>query len=129
MPTGHMSAEEWIVVVALGGLMGVIGQGLRAIIGLKKLREEAHQAGRSFKSEFSASTLVVSLIVGFIGGALASLMIVKKASDVSAEMLVGLMGAGYAGTDFIEGFLARYLPGGGRSVHADAGAGTPPAVG
>ncbi|MFO0995741.1 MAG: hypothetical protein U1F33_03585 [Alphaproteobacteria bacterium] len=131
MPASHMSALEWIVVVALGGLMGMIGQGLRAVVGLKKLREDAHQAGKSFKTEFSPSTLLISLLVGFIGGALASLMIVKSADQVSAEMLVGLMGAGYAGTDFIEGFLARYMPGGGRAASAagDVGGAPPPAVG
>ena len=131
MPTNHMSAEEWIVVIALGGLMGMIGQGLRAVIGLKKLREEASHSGKSFKSEFSASTLLISLLVGFIGGALASLMIVRRADEVSAEMLIGLMGAGYAGTDFIEGFLARYMPGGGRAASSDgvAAGAPPPAVG
>ncbi len=101
---------KWITYIALGGLLGVLGQGIRVIIGLKKLKDKATEESVSFAQLFETSTLVVSLFIGFIAGALASLALVETIP--SRQVLLGFMAAGYAGTDFIEGFVKKYLPGG-----------------
>ena len=105
-----MKPEEWLIRLLLGGLAGMAGQGVRVIVGLKKTHEEARAANQDFKTVFEASNVVMSFIIGFVAGALAGMAITDRNSDVSQEQIIGLMGAGYAGTDFIEGFITKYLP-------------------
>jgi hypothetical protein len=59
-----------------------------------------------------ASTLIISLLIGFIAGALAIIGIVDTSTPVAPdkELVLTLLGAGYAGTDLIEGFIKKYLP-------------------
>jgi len=106
-----LTASAWLVLIALGGLMGMLGQGIRVIVGLKKAQDLAHQQGKTLAEKFEPSTLLVSLLIGFIAGALASLALSKVNETISPQLLIGFMGAGYAGTDFIEGFIRKYLPG------------------
>ncbi len=109
-----MEPIQWITYIALGGLLGVLGQGIRVIVGLKKLKDKATEESVSFAQVFETSTLVLSLFIGFIAGALASLALVEKMP--TREVLLGFMAAGYAGTDVIEGFVKKYLPGGKASL-------------
>ena len=111
----EMEPIKWITYIALGGLLGVLGQGIRVIPGLKKLKDRAIEESVSFAQLFETSTLVVSLFIGFIAGALASLALVEPSKLPTREVLLGFMAAGYAGTDFIEGFIKKYLPTGKRS--------------
>jgi hypothetical protein len=94
-----------LLALLLGGLMGMIGQGIRAVAGLKKMNEDAQSQGATSQDLFSASRLVISLIIGFIAGVIAaSTMLTKlialEPNDIS--ILFGIAAAGYAGTDFIE---------------------------
>ena len=117
-----MSALE---LVALGGLLGAVGQAVRVVVGAKKLGDRAAENKTSFTEEFSPSQLVVSLIIGFTAGVLAALGITAVAdsvadgaqgqaiaslSDLNRQSMLGIMAAGYAGTDFIEGFAKKHLP-------------------
>lgn len=77
----------------LGAIFGFIGQGGRAIIGLKKMID----AGESYK--FSPLRLGTTLAIGAIAGALTAALGI---TDVRA-----LAVAGYAGTDAIEGLLTK----------------------
>ncbi len=106
----EMEPIKWITYIALGGLLGVLGQGIRVIPGLKKLKDRAIEESVSFAQLFETSTLVLSLFIGFIAGALASLALVEPSKLPTREVLLGFMAAGYAGTDFIEGFVKKYLP-------------------
>lgn len=103
----QMAITDWLLVITLGGVMGMIGQGIRMVVGIKKLQDRTEQYGEVFET----SKLVLSLLIGFIAGALAALVLVQNTS-VDTKVLMGLMAAGYAGTDFIEGFARKYLPGG-----------------
>ena len=107
-----MTATEWITGLLLGGLLGMLGQGIRIIVGLKKLNDEASVEGANFSSTFQGSRLGLSLLIGFIAGGLAVIGFAQTPGlkTPSRELIVTLLGAGYAGTDFIEGFIQKYLP-------------------
>lgn len=104
-----MKAEQLIIVLLLGGLLGMCGQGIRVIAGLKKSHDKAAHAGESFKDNFDLKSLVVSLIIGFMAGILGALALWDKlaTNNLQSETAMALLGAGYGGTDFIEAFMSR----------------------
>ena len=109
-----MSAEDWILQLILGAMLGTIGQGIRVVSGLKKLHDTAEQQNRSFGDLFELPTLAVSLLIGALAGALAIIGISGAApAQLDRGTVITLIASGYAGTDFIEAFMSRYLPGGG----------------
>lgn len=108
-----MDASQWLTVLLLGGLMGMIGQAVRVIIGLKKANDEANNQSMTFKEVFQPHSLLTSLLIGFVAGSLAIATQAKTATNVDSSLLLGIMAAGYAGTDFVEGFFKRYLGGAG----------------
>lgn len=107
-----MEAEGLLIHILLGGTLGVLGQGVRTITGLKKVYDEAAADNQTFAQQFVPSLFVMSLFVGFVAGALA--MVVSRGGDgswvPSKQAIFALIAAGYSGTDFIEGFMKKYLP-------------------
>lgn len=104
-----------IGALLLAGIMGALGQGIRAIIGLKQLADQNASAPPGTEDAFQAARLAVSLMIGFIAGALSGLALLDQLTHVSStnyQILLGLIAAGYAGTDAIEGFMSTYLGGG-----------------
>ncbi|MDX2169001.1 MAG: hypothetical protein SF182_18180 [Deltaproteobacteria bacterium] len=102
-----LTAVEWLQVLLLGGLVGALGQGARVVVGLKKLGDEAAAKGGAAEP-LQPSRMVTSLLIGFIAGALTSLTLgVKMNATVSLQQILGVASAGYAGADFIEGFMSR----------------------
>lgn len=102
-----MTAAEWIQIVGLGMVCGLIGQGVRVVAGLKKLHDKAATPGRT-ASPFAAGQLLVSLLIGATAGALGAVGLdVQPGGDISSDTLVTLIGIGYAGADFIEAFMRR----------------------
>lgn len=108
----QLTAEQWIIQLLLGGILGMVGQGSRVVIGLKKLNDEAQDKGKEFGELFQTSTLLLSLLIGFIAGTLAILAVSFDDSSMklNKQIILTLIAAGYAGTDFIEGFMRKYLP-------------------
>jgi hypothetical protein len=104
-------ALPWILIIALGALMGVVGQGIRVTVGLKKASDRAAESGQKFTETIEPARLLVSLLIGALAGVMAAIMTLKPNSAVERDALLALGAAGYSGTDFIEGFMARYLPG------------------
>lgn len=95
----------------LGGLLGTVGQGVRAIIGLKKAREEAAQDGRTSAETLEPGRLLLSLAIGFVAGVLGLLTLdLGDGTRIAMQQVVTLIAIGYAGTDFIEGFMQRTVP-------------------
>ena len=113
-----MDVTDWINLLLLGGMLGALGQGVRAVMGLKKVNDQAVLEGREMKDLVEASTLIISLVIGFIAGALAIVGIADPAKPMipDKELVITLLGAGYAGTDFIEGFIKKYLPAANQSA-------------
>jgi hypothetical protein len=93
-----------------GGILGVIGQGVRAIVGLKKVGDQAEMQKVGQYDIFLASRLLVSLFIGFIAGAAAAFFAINVSDQPSlaGTSLIGIAMAGYAGTDFIEGIASRF---------------------
>lgn len=106
------SAFEVLAALALAGLLGMAGQSVRAVGGLKKMSDEAFAQGMRASDLFVPSRLVTSLIVGFVAGMAAAVSIglgnLMPVRLDNPQILVGLAAAGYAGTDFLEAF-ARNL--------------------
>ncbi len=106
-----MHATDWLVVIALGAAMGLLGQGIRVVVGLKKTAEKAAAVSKTLADALVPSTLVVSLLIGSIAGALAAVATSNNLSGViQAPALLALAAAGYSGADFLEGFMSKYLP-------------------
>ncbi len=99
----------------LGGLMGMLGQGARAIVGLKGMSDDAKALNVSPNDLFQTARLVTSFMIGFLVGLAASLAYAISHGSIpdvtqNYEILIGFVAAGYAGTDFLEGFISQYLP-------------------
>ena len=106
-----MSGSQWITIILLGGIMGLLGQGVRAAMGMQKLKEESEAAGHSAEGGFRSNMFLSSLLTGFVAGALASFTVeFKDTSKIEVAQLMGMFAAGYAGTDFIENTAKRFLP-------------------
>lgn len=99
--------EVLILLILVGGLLGTVGQGIRVVVGLKKLYDEALQSGEDFSKNFSAATLFFSLLIGFVAGVLGVLSIADMEKGLSKDQVLTLIGIGYAGADFIEGFVKK----------------------
>jgi putative chitinase len=107
------SAYEWLQLIGLGGFSGMLGQGSRAVIGFKKLHDASSGTTGGVADMIAADRLIVSLVIGFIAGALAAISTIQTAHDllnVGLEQVLGFAGAGYAGADFIEGLISRVAP-------------------
>ncbi len=108
--------DPWTALgyILLGGLLGAIGQGIRVVVGLKKQMDdvskntsESGEQGKNWADWFEPQQLLVSLAIAFavggIAGILASLQILGQ--DITKEYMISIITMGYAGTDFIEGFM------------------------
>ena len=106
-----MTPEVLSMQVVAGGLLGTLGQGVRVIAGLKKAHDSAAQQSQPLTIE--TGTLVISLFIGFTAGALALLTTSGFSDhlDIDKSTAAALIATGYAGTDFIEAFMKKYLPG------------------
>jgi hypothetical protein len=108
------NAGNILSVLLLCGLLGLVGQGVRAIVGLKNAAA-LEQAGASGGQGFNAAYLFVSLVIGFIAGILAGIIVgldqidATKLTDI--KLLLGIAGSGYAGADFIENAFGTVIPG------------------
>ena len=131
-----LSSAQVLSALVLAGLLGMIGQAVRAIVGLKKMNDDALSGGVSANDLFIASRLVTSEIIGFVVGVVTafSLDINQLVTVTSLQFLLGIVAAGYAGTDIIEGFARRLggigggatAPGAGSSGTAGAPGKPPP---
>lgn len=104
------TAGEWLQIVGIGAVAGMIGQGVRVAVGLKKVNDAAEESGRPFGELFSGAKLAVSLLIGSIAGALTAFFMGIDVTSIPMAQIIGLMAAGYAGADAIEGFISRILP-------------------
>jgi hypothetical protein len=103
-----MNGAEIINLVIVGGLLGLLGQGIRMAVGLKKLSDA--NAAKPFEPNETADTsrLRTSLFIGAVAGAL-YLLVHGKQQEYAPDFIFTVIAAGYAGADFIEGFFNTYL--------------------
>ncbi len=103
-----------LLALLLCGLLGVLGQGVRAIVGLKNAGSLTSTTPAE-QAEFSLAYLVLSLMIGFIAGILAGLALnlenIITVDPGNWKLLLGIAGSGYVGADFIENTMSVVIPG------------------
>ncbi|HKP04497.1 MAG TPA: hypothetical protein VJU77_14185 [Chthoniobacterales bacterium] len=114
-----MNSNNALSYVALSLLLGAIGQVARMVIGLKKTSDEAQAKNIPFSACFDGKQLMVSLILGAVAGGLASIAMWDNPVFNKQTVMI-LITAGYAGADFIEGFM-RKESGGPKTTSTPAG--------
>lgn len=97
--------------IAVGGLLGIVGQGLRMIVGLKKWYDDKKE-NKDRAEAFDLNRFLVSLFIGFIAGVIAILFMIDDTVDAMDQKryLASIILGGYSGVDFIEGFINKYNP-------------------
>jgi len=104
------------------GMLGLIGQGVRAVVGLGSMANPGNPAANQ-QNVFNAAYLLFTLMIGFIAGFLAGLVNFDHVTDaMTLKTALGVMAAGYAGADFIENTYSK-LTG---ALLGTASAGQPP---
>ena len=103
-------ATTWMKLIGLGAMLGTLGQAIRSIVGLKKLNDAVSNSAATVSDVIEPSRLITSLAIGAIAGALASVSLIGNIHAVASAQIVALLGAGYSGADFIEGFMSRATP-------------------
>ncbi|NIJ19428.1 hypothetical protein FHS95_001097 [Sphingomonas naasensis] len=94
-------------LLGLGAMIGALGQAIRAIVGLKKVNDAVSNTSTSVSQAIDPSRMVTSLVIGAIAGSLASVSLITDIHAIASAQIVALLGAGYSGADFIEGFMSR----------------------
>ncbi|HEX3675047.1 MAG TPA: hypothetical protein VHU87_12300 [Rhizomicrobium sp.] len=105
-----MSVTDWLELILLAGLAGAVGQCARIIVGIKKVNDMASATNQPIGDLFQLSRLVISLLIGFVAGVLAVLVMSPNIHAITASTIMALAAAGYTGADFIEGIMSRYEP-------------------
>lgn len=97
----------------LGALMGMLGQGARAVAGLKSMSDDAKALDLSPNDLFEAGRLITSFLIGSLVGLASALVYVINSAAPLQEpnwhLLLAWAAAAYAGTDFLESFISQYL--------------------
>jgi hypothetical protein len=107
-----------LLALLLCGLLGTLGQGVRAIVGLKNAGS-LNSTTPNEQAEFSLAYLVLSLMIGFIAGVLAGIALnletIVTVDPGNWKLLLGIAGSGYIGADFIENAMSVVIPGAKRT--------------
>jgi predicted chitinase len=109
-----MTSASALVTLLLCGLLGSLGQGVRAVFALKNT-VLASNGTPNQQSIFNAAYFFVTMMIGFIAGIIAGIGIglngLATLDPANLKVLLGIVASGYAGTDFIENALSNVLPG------------------
>lgn len=105
-----MTVEQWLLLLAFGSIVGIFGQFLRVIAGLKKISDEASATQTTIADNFDSGRFYRSILIGSVAGFVAAFSSVSDLSQISHEVVLGIMAAGYVGADFIEAFVQSQLP-------------------
>jgi hypothetical protein len=111
-PAMSHTAAQWMQLVSIGALFGLLGQAIRVIPGLKKSADQAAEGSRTLAQDFEPSRLVISLLIGAVAGVLGAISMGVPLDDqkIASATILALLGVGYSGADFIEAFMARHVP-------------------
>jgi hypothetical protein len=105
-----MTSELLLTNIGIGGLLGITGQLLRAVAGLKKhSMTTTTPKEQTDCQQFSWTRFGVSMILGGVAGVLAVLMLWDDSDPFTKKAALGIIAAGYSGSDFLEGVI-KWLP-------------------
>ena len=100
-----MDKGDWTMdileFIILGIILGMVGQGARSVVGMKK------QYDRGSGNWFKGRLLITTLMIGGVAGAFGAATLLDNREVIDKQTLLTLVTIGYAGTDFIEGFMKR----------------------
>lgn len=104
---------EALTALLICGVLGMLGQGARAIVGIKNANAMTSTTPDQ-QSGFNAAYLVMSLMIGFIAGILAGFLVgldkFTKIDLAHPSLLLGIAGSGYVGADFVENSMSLVIP-------------------
>lgn len=113
--SGTISGPEALSALVICGVMGVLGQGVRAVVGLKNAGA-LNSSSPNPQSAFSAAYFGLSLMIGFIAGVLAGISIglsnFVTIDPNNLKVLLGVAASGYLGADFVENAMSIVIPAG-----------------
>ncbi|MBK7553443.1 MAG: hypothetical protein IPI55_02265 [Flavobacteriales bacterium] len=126
MNTAEHTPAEWLDIILLAMILGIVGQLIRAVVGLSKASAKvaAGDAGAGFRPAELLFSLLIAMVVGAVAGVLAA---VTAGEWQGGEMITAFIAAGYAGTDFIEGWMKKGGTGTTTTVPATSTPGAPAA--
>lgn len=102
-----MNAVDWLPVLTLGALLGAVGQVIRTIPGLKKLKDDP-------AAKFDPMQLMMSVVIGAAAGVVAMITLeVTSGKAITTQDIITVIAAGYTGADFIEAFITKSMSTGG----------------
>jgi hypothetical protein len=103
---------EFLTIIFLSAILGMCGQVIRVMAGLKKVQNNAtDQNDKKIKTILADNTtsiafsLFIALVVGGVAGVLVTIS--SNAFVLDKSTVIALIASGYAGTDFIEGFIVK----------------------
>jgi len=104
--TGNKTPLDYLILILLGGILGMAGQGIRVIVGFKKNNDKAATQEEA-KANLDVQRMVFSLFIAFAVGGIAGVLAAVGSVDITIDKttILAFLAAGYAGTDFIEGFM------------------------
>jgi hypothetical protein len=101
-----VNALDWLPVLTLGALLGAVGQVIRSIPGLNKLRGDPN-------GKFEPMQLMMSVIIGAAAGVIAMITLeLTSETTIAAQDIITVIAAGYTGADFIEAFITKRMSSG-----------------
>jgi len=100
-----MTPMQTLGYLAVAGLLGIVGQGIRVCLGLKKLSDQAVNSEADMPDLFDARRLLISLLIGALAAILASIVLIDHSQELNSNLLLEFAAAGYSGSDFIEGAM------------------------
>ncbi|HEX3043468.1 MAG TPA: hypothetical protein VHY08_01835 [Bacillota bacterium] len=100
-----MTIEKILSSILIGALLGMLGQAIRILLGLKKDKTVAAEDGRKavINHKKMGVSIFISLAVGAIAGVLQ--MLLNPDQGNTKEFIFTIILCGYSGSDFIEGLL------------------------
>jgi putative chitinase len=111
----NLDPSQLLLGSLLALLLGLFGQGVRAVAGLRKHSDEAAANRRTMTEVFDRTTFWFSLFIGAMAGLSAYLAMQYATPEgvdwKSGKLVLGIVAAGYAGADFVGGFAKKFLPG------------------
>lgn len=102
---------QLLKIILLAAILGMCGQVVRVFAGLQKAKQTTAEDKKNMKTLIAENSsqmlfsLTIALIVGGVCGVLVAISADKF--ELSKTTILALIAAGYAGTDFIEGFIAK----------------------
>ena len=114
--TASPNAGFYFGYFGLCGFLGLVGQIVRVSVGMKKINDLTTNTGKTFSQLFDWTQFVVSLFIGLGAGVVYSVITSINYPNLATTDVVGVIMAGYAGSDFLEGFIQKESPPGSPSA-------------